>query len=71
MQNFGIKFLLDSLSLFKKSSLFVACEHTYIRTYIRRPRSTNNVSMLNYRMAQIESVSFSLSLSLNTRTNLT
>ena len=44
-----------SFYLFIKSSPFVACEHTYIR----RPRNT---SILNYRMAQKESV-FSLSLS--------
>ena len=44
------------LFLFIKSSPFVACEHTYIRSYIRRPRNT---SILNYRMAQKESV-FSL-----------
>ena len=55
-----------SLSLsFFKSSPFVACEHTYIRTYMGRPRNTNNVSMLNYRMAQKESLSLSVSLFLS------
>ena len=55
-----------SLSLsFFKSSPFVACGHTYIRTYMGRPRNTNNVSMLNYRMAQKESLSLSVSLFLS------